>query len=93
MKYQSGDRVRMIESYPPGVKTGDCGTFIMYDEYNRPVIRWDDYGSWKHDADGMVEMGHGWFVGEKQFELISAVDLGALPETESFDITKFLFDT
>lgn len=93
MNFQVGDRVRSLLCDYPGLDYGECGTIIKLRECTTPVIEWDEFNPERHNCDGLVMNGHGWFVYKNsQIELIHQYeDLGEICDTH-MDISKFLFD-
>ena len=88
-----GDRVKSLINDPPGLKKGELGTIIKEDDYGDPMIEWDEYNEHRHDGDGSIKDGHGWYIGTKWIELAAAKDLGEFEHSEAGNITNFLFDT
>lgn len=83
MDLQEGDRVISIREDLPGLSAGEYGTFVGYDRYGGYLnIEWDDFNPHRHDGDGLVKDGHGWFVDEMYVTILGPDDLGELPECD-----------
>ena len=93
MDFQVGDRVKNLLDDSPGLDYGEYGTIVRLRECATPVIEWDDFNPKRHNCDGEVKVGHGWFVYcNSQIELVhQCQDLGDICNTH-MDISKFLFD-
>lgn len=90
MDFCVGDRVVSILEDFPGLKKGEYGTVVKISEDGMPIIKWDEFCGSRHDADGSILYGHGWFVSNDYIELVigQVEDLGRLPEDNDI---KFLF--
>lgn len=77
-KYAVGDRVVCIHEYGEGASVGDTGTVVRVREYDEesPIIHWDEYRKCRHDANGIVPDGHGWFIPGTRIQLCKAQDYG-----------------
>lgn len=75
--YCVGDRVICVKEYGPGAVPGDMGTVVkVYDSPSAaPLIHWDAYREVRHEGDGSIPSGHGWFVYPQHIEPV-APDLG-----------------
>lgn len=93
MNFQVGDRVKSLLSDLPGLDSGEYGTIIKLRERATPVIEWDTYNPSRHDCDGRVKHGHGWYVYENsQIELVhQCQDLGELPKINANEVSNILF--
>ena len=89
-EFAVNDRVVAVKGDFPGLKKGETGTVVGYDYWGLPIIDWDDFNSDRHDCDGMVKSGHGWYIDTTYIRHVSPKDLGELPSLEVID-TKFLF--
>ena len=80
-KYNVGDRVVCIRAYGEGALVGDTGTVVKVREYDEdsPIIHWDEYRRCRHDANGIVPDGHGWFINGTSIELCKVKDHGEFP--------------
>lgn len=87
MNFCVGDRVQSIIEDSPGLQKGEYGTVTKIRKDGMLIIKWDKFCESRHDSDGSIPYGHGWFIAN---ELLKHVphDFGELPE--SHDI-KFLF--
>lgn len=92
MDFQVGDRVRSLFDDYPGLDYGEYGTVVKIRKMNTPVIEWDEFNPERHDCDGKVRKGHGWYVYENsQIELIHPCqDLGDICGAH-MDVNKFIF--
>ena len=92
MKFQVGDRVKSLLTDTPGLYYGEYGTIIKLRERATPVIEWDAYNPSRHDCDGRVKHGHGWFVYENsQIGLVrQCQDLGELPKINADEASDIL---
>lgn len=62
--YMAGDRVRFI-------RTGDTGEVVMTGkprDTGMLCIRFDDFAGHRHDLDGAVRNGYGWWVHPHEIE-------------------------
>lgn len=84
------DRVVAVKGDDLGLKIGETGTVVGHDYWGCPIVAWDDFNSARHDSDGMVRSGHGWYIDTTYIRHVSPKDLGELPSLEVID-TKFLF--
>ena len=77
-KYSVGDRVICVQNYGEGALLGDTGTVVRATENDReaPIVHWDDFRRCRHDAHGIVQNGHGWFIYQMHIEPYEAKDLG-----------------
>lgn len=93
MNFQVGDRVRSLLDDIPGLHYGEYGTIVKLRDRGTPVIEWDTYNPLRHNCDGSVTNGHGWFVYENsQIELVySCQDFGELPEININELSGVLF--
>lgn len=91
MNFYVGDRVQSIIEDFPGLEIGEYGTVVKIREDGIPIIKWDKFCDARHDADGSIPNGHGWFILNDSIELVrgQVEDLGKLPENNDI---KFLFD-
>lgn len=74
MNFKNGDRVRSIKDWSPALREGDLGTVIDEDLWGDPMIYWDEYNEERHNYDGEVPVGHGWFIDESWIELVEECD-------------------
>lgn len=90
MDFYVGDRVVSILEDYPGLEKGEYGTVVKVRNDGVPIIKWDKFCESRHDADGSIPQGHGWFVLNDFIELAKGQveDLGKLPEDNDI---KFLF--
>lgn len=91
MGFQVGDRVISLVGDFPGLEEGELGTIVEFDDFGEPIIRWDRYNDVRHNADGVVTSGHGWFVDRCMICHVEPPDLGEFPENNS--LNDFLFGT
>ena len=82
MDLMPGDRVISLIDDFPGLELGECGTYVGTDVYGNYLnIRWDKFNDKRHDGDGEVETGHGWFVDRSSVQCV-VEDLGELPSVK-----------
>lgn len=78
---QPGTRVTGVEKYG-GHTPGECGTVLHFTrDGHRAVIRWDNFESQRHNGDGTVQHGHGWWVPYELLQIAEQVDLGDFSES------------
>lgn len=82
MGFNIGDRVRSLIGDEGGLYKGETGTVIDVQGDGIPIVRWDEFNPVRHNADGITDQGHGWFIFRYDaVELVEeADDLGELPE-------------
>ena len=78
-KWQVGDRVVCVKTYPPGLRKGDTGTVVRADVGKVLIVHWDEYVSARHSASCNVPDGHGWYLhDESEIALLEPEDLGEI---------------
>ena len=90
MNFCVGDRVQSIIEDYPGLQKGEYGTVTKIRTDGMLIIKWDEFCESRHDADGSIPYGHGWFVSNGCIKLVvgQVEDLGEPPEDNNI---KFLF--
>lgn len=83
MRFKVGDRVVSMLKDGDGLMEGELGTVINTNGFC-PIIRWDDFNPNRHDAEGLTEKGHGWYIFDTDdIEFVNDVeDLGDIPEVD-----------
>ena len=60
-KYSVGDRVvSLIDD--SALFVGETGVVVKTQGRRPPVIEWDEFNPERHDSDGLVPNGHGWYI-------------------------------
>lgn len=93
MELVKGARVISTHADAPGLKKGEYGTFVGYSDWGDIVIKWEEFNRARHDSDGMVPSGHGWYINEKCIELVPAsiCDLGEFSLCDKHEVESILF--
>lgn len=91
--FQAGDRVVCINTYFGGVIRGEHGTVIHYapSSSGNVGVKWDMYREQRHNLDGSVERGHGWYLPERCIELLPAEDYGEISAQNYNAIKDLIF--
>lgn len=91
LSLQPGTRVKGVDKYG-GPYPDECGTFLRYNKFNKKaVIEWDEYVTTRHNADGTVTSGHGWWVPTPLLELAEQIDFGDITPNLAPDSIPDLF--
>ena len=93
MNFASGDRVVCVNTYFGGVKKGEQGTVVHYAPSGSGLVgvKWDMHRKQRHDLDGSVEHGYGWYLPEHCIELLPAEDYGEISAQNFNAIKNLLF--
>lgn len=90
-KFKVGDRVKCICDYGEGATVGDTGTVVGGSGDWAVYVKWDMYREQRHNLDGSVERGHGWYLPERCIELLPAEDYGEISAQNYNAIKDLIF--
>lgn len=93
MNYESGDRVVCVKTYFGGVLKGERGTVVHYAPSGSGLVgvKWDTCRKQRHDLDGSVERGYGWYLPEYCIEPLPVEDYGEISTQNLNAIKNLLF--
>ena len=84
-KFNIGDRVVCVQKYQSGCFPGEFGVVTKYDWQGRCGVKFDNFYAKRHNLQGTVPNGHGWWIPEGYLTIQPQVDLGEFESDGNLD--------